>query len=137
MKRYLLILLLTLPLCLWAQRTATPQGTNTRNQQQQLMELTNYYLREFQLQGVEGAEFTRLFYAYNKELHTLMRQYATPQQSSDEDQQETLILERFRRQRAILDVREKYYHLLRKVLSPTQIQKIYDDEKARKARLQP
>ena len=52
-----------------------------------------------------------------------------------DEQVEKRILDNFAQSRAILDVREEYYKEFRKILTPSQINQIYEDEKARRAQM--
>jgi CRISPR/Cas system CSM-associated protein Csm2 small subunit len=52
-----------------------------------------------------------------------------------DEQVEKRILDNFAQSRAILDVREQYYNEFRKILTPTQINRIFEDEKARRAQI--
>ena len=52
-----------------------------------------------------------------------------------DEQIEQRILDNFAQSRAILDVREQYYKEFRKILTPKQINKIFEDEKARRSQI--
>lgn len=134
MKRYLSLLLILLGISVSAMaQTRSPQGQQRASHQQQLSELTNRYISSFGLTGEKAEQFRTIFLAYNKQLQTIKRQYQSPHvENPTEEQREAEMLVRFNRQRAILDARLAYYHKFRTVLRPSQIQQIYDDEKARK-----
>lgn len=131
--------LLALVLCfnLMAE-TPSREGNKKAEQQQQLSLLTERYVRAFSLSGEQAQLFRTTFLSYNKAMKDIKNRYREVEvQNPTEQQQEEAILRRFDRQRAILDVRESYYNQLRKVLSPSEIQRIYDDEKLRKEQINP
>lgn len=73
----------------------------------------------------DALEFDALYKEYSKQLRIIqnkMRQYySSPADSLTDEQIEQRILDNFTNSRAILDVREQYYHRFRTILSPTQI----------------
>jgi len=87
--------------------------------------------------GVLGWFAHGMYMQYAKKMMEVKKLYPTTKvENPTEEQLEQEILAKYNRQRALLDVRLDYYHRLRKVLTPSQIQKIYEDEKARKDNLQ-
>ena len=69
-------------------------------------------------------------------IHDQYRQEKTAEGSTLTDEQiEQRILDNFAQSRAILDAREQYYKEFRKILTPTQINRIFEDEKARRAQM--
>lgn len=132
MNRYVVILLLALLSV--STQAATPAGpTKSPARQHALAEQSSQYVVRFALEGSKAELFTKIYQEYNKTLKEVMRTHpATHVAEPTEEQLEAEILARFERQLAILNVRQQYYHQLRQVLSPSQIQQIYEDEKARR-----
>ena len=137
MKRIsIVVLTLMLSIGLMAETDLSKEQKKTARQQQ-LTELTNGYIQAFSLDEAKAATFRQVYADYNKQMSALKRLYAVPKaEEPTEEALENEILGRFNRQRAIIDLRLEYYHKLRKVLSPSQIQQIYDDEKSRKEKIQ-
>ena len=137
MKRIsIVVLTLMLSIGLMAETDLSKEQKKTARQQQ-LIELTNGYIQAFSLDEAKAATFRQVYADYNKQMSALKRLYAVPKaEEPTEEALENEILGRFSRQRAIIDLRLEYYHKLRKVLSPSQIQQIYDDEKSRKEKIQ-
>ena len=104
-----------------------------------LMQQTKIYVAEFALDEAQAEKFTELYHAYNKKLHEIHAQYRheRPAEGAEptEEQVERRILDNFAQSRAILDVREQYYKEFRKLLTPKQVNKIFMDEKARRAQM--
>ena len=103
------------------------------------MEQAKTYVTEFGLNEAQGKQFTDLYHAYNKKLHAIHQLYRSDRPAEGEtltdEQIEKRILDNFAQSRAILDVREQYYKEFRKILTPKQINKIFEDEKARRAEM--
>ncbi len=137
MKRIsIVVLTLMLSIGLMAQADLSKEQKKAARQQQ-LTELTNGYIQTFALDETQAATFRQIYADYNKQMLALKRLYAVPKaEEPTEEALENEILARFNRQRAIIDLRLEYYHKLRKVLSPSQIQQIYDDEKSRREKIQ-
>ena len=115
------------------------QGKEQRRaaREQQLTEQTNAYIAQFGLEGEQAEHFRNIYTDYSKKLQgvNLLYKKDKPSAAPTEDEIETAIRNRFDRQRSILNIREEYYHKLRTVLAPSQIQRIYDDEQTRKGQL--
>ena len=103
------------------------------------MEQAKTYVTEFGLNEAQGKQFMDLYHAYNKKLHAIHQLYRSDRPAEGEtltdEQIEKRILDNFAQSRAILDVREQYYKEFRKILTPKQINKIFEDEKARRAEM--
>lgn len=77
----------------------------------------------------EKEAFISLYQNYKKESAVIMS--AVQQQSGDADKDaEAKILGDFEKSAKLLELRKRYYYEFRKLLSPTQIQKMYDAEYA-------
>lgn len=98
------------------------------------------YVERFGLQGEQAEQFIALYREYNKALHAIREQYAQPiglaATGPTDEQVEKRLLDGFAQSRAILDVREKYYHLFRAILTPSQVRHIFEDEKVRREQVQ-
>ena len=103
------------------------------------MEQAKAYVTEFGLNEQQAKQFTETYHAYNKKLHAIHQLYRPERPAEGEtltdEQIEKRILDHFALSRAILDVREQYYKEFRKILTPSQINKIFEDEKARRAEM--
>lgn len=103
------------------------------------MEQAKAYVAEFRLDEQQAKQFTDLYHAYNKKLHAIHQLYRperpVEREAQTDEQIEKRILDNFAQSRAILDVREQYYKEFRKILTPKQINKIFEDEKSRRAEM--
>ena len=134
-KIFILItaLLLTLPL-------ATQQSASGRQQgRQYIAQQISQYVSLFSLNEQQAQQFDALYNAYNKKMravHDLYQKEPVAEGTAmTEEQVEQRILDNFAQSRAILDVREQYYKQFRQILTPSQINKIFEDEKARRAQI--
>lgn len=97
------------------------------------------YITQFQLDNEEAQQFRSIYFAYVKEMRSVQQQYAheqpAPEQVLTDDEIEERILDNFAMSRSILNLREQYYHKFRQILSPSQINAIFEGEKARRAQL--
>lgn len=137
MKRFLMIVVAVCATCLlWAQSAQHSSAAGKMRIAQQ----ANAYVERFALQGEQAEQFTTLYREYNKALHAIKTQYAQPTDqaatASTDEQVEKRILDGIAQSRAILDVRERYYHLFRTILTPSQVRHIFEDEKARREHVQ-
>ena len=80
-----------------------------------------------------AARFTDVYAKYMKEMNDLRKEYMPkrpeagkkPSMPTDAEV-DKMMRDRFKQSRKMLDIREKYYDEFRKILSPKQVQKIYD-----------
>ncbi len=138
MKRYFIMaLVLVFSMSMAAESTPTKEQKREAREKQ-LTEQTNAYIQSFGLSGEKAEQFRNIYMDYSKKLQGIKLLYKKEKAASapTEEQIEATIRSRFDRQRNILNIREEYYHKLRTVLAPSQIQKIYDDEQTRKERLE-
>lgn len=138
MKRYFIMaLVLVFSMSMAAESTPTKEQKREAREKQ-LTEQTNAYIQSFGLSGEKAEQFRNIYMDYSKKLQGIKLLYKKEKAASapTEEQVEATIRSRFDRQRNILNIREEYYHKLRTVLAPSQIQKIYDDEQTRKERLE-
>lgn len=131
-------LVLVFSMSMIAENTPTKEQKREAREKQ-LTEQTNAYIQSFGLSGEKAEQFRNIYMDYSKKLQGIKLLYKKEKAEAapTEEQIEATIRSRFDRQRNILNIREEYYHKLRTVLTPSQIQKIYDDEQVRKERLQP
>ena len=147
MKRILLMALVVLFTTgtMTAQAPKGKKGDGLRTEQKRpegkahAMEQAKSYVTEFGLNEAQGKQFMDLYHASNKTLHAIHQLYRSDRPAEGEtltdEQIEKRILDNFAQSRAILDVREQYYKEFRKILTPKQINKIFEDEKARRAEM--
>lgn len=130
-------LVLVFSMSMVAENTPTKEQKREAREKQ-LTEQTNTYIQSFGLSGEKAEQFRNIYMDYSKKLQGIKLLYKKEKAASapTEEQIEATIRSRFDRQRNILNIREEYYHKLRTVLAPSQIQKIYDDEQTRKERLE-
>lgn len=106
----------------------------------QLMGQAKLYVQAFNLAGEDSAKFVNTFHAYNKQLRAIHQQYKPEKpaegQELTEEQVEKRIINSFKQSRAILDTRESFYKEFRKILTPKQVNRIFKDEQARRAKQQ-
>ena len=115
------------------------QPANRQQAMQRIEQQVQHYSEAFALNEEQAQRFGTLYKAYNKQMRAIHDQYRherTAQGSSLTDEQiEQRILDNFAQSRAILDAREQYYKEFRKFLTPSQINRIFEDEKARRAQM--
>ena len=129
---FITILMLTLG-------TVSAQQPNGQNGKERIEQQTRTYITAFSLDEVQAQQFTALYREYCKKMRAIHDQYRherTAEGTTLTDEEiEQRILDNFAQSRAILDVREEYYKSFRKILTPTQINRIFEDEKARRAQM--
>lgn len=135
MRKILFIALaLLLTISISAQQPANRQDGKARIEQQ-----VRQYSAAFSLNEQQAQQFGTLYKAYCKKMRAIhdLYQHERPADGTEatEEQVEHRILDNFAQSRAILDVREQYYKEFRKILTPSQINQIYEDEKARRAQI--
>ena len=115
------------------------QPANRQQAMQRIEQQVRHYSEVFKLNEEQAQQFATLYKAYNKQMRAIHDQYLherTAEGSSLTDEQiEQRILDNFAQSRAILDVREQYYKEFRKFLTASQINQIFEDEKARRAQM--
>ena len=134
-KIFILITVLwfTLPL------TAQQHLSNRQQGMQYIVQQISQYVSLFSLNEQQAQQFDELYKAYNKKMravHDLYQKEPVAEGTAlTEEQVEQRILDNFAQSRAILDVRELYYRQFRQILTPSQINKIFEDEKVRRAQI--
>jgi hypothetical protein len=100
------------------------------SQRQKMIHMAAVRIAEtIQVQESEKDAFISLYQNYKKESAVIMS--AVQQQSGDaEKDTEAKILSDFEKSSKLLELRKRYYHEFRRILSPSQIQKMYDAEYA-------
>lgn len=129
---FITTLLLTLPLA------AQQPASNRQQGRQYIAQQISQYVTLFSLNEQQAQQFDALYKAYNKKMravHDLYQKEQVAGATLTEEQVEQRILDNFAQSRAILDVREQYYKQFRQILTPSQINKIFEDEKARRAQI--
>jgi len=115
------------------------QAANRQQAMQRIEQQVRHYSEAFALNEEQAQQFATLYKAYNKQMHAIHDQYRherTAEGTTLTDEQiEQRIFDNFEQSRAILDTREQYYKEFRKILTPSQINQIFEDEKARRARV--
>lgn len=112
--------------------------------QEMLQRRCQHLIQKMELGQEAAAEFEPIYRRYQQEMMQIHRQYgrkhfhhrdreATP---PTDEQIEERMLNRFALSRAILEVRERYYKEFRTVLSPRQVQHIYELEREGGERMQ-
>lgn len=132
MKKLLVLTCIILcSLSLFAQHPQKPSKG-----QEYIQKQIKHYADTFALDEAKTTTFAELYKGYNKELREIQQTYRPKKKMNrqaihSEEEIEKRILDNFTKSRAILDIREKYYKSFRTILSPSQVQTIYKDEKAR------
>ena len=133
-KMIIIAMTMLMAISLHAQQTANRQQAMQRIEQQ-----VRHYSEVFALNEEQAQQFATLYKAYNKQMRAIHDQYRHERTAEGvtmtDEQVEKRILDNFAQSRAILDVREEYYKEFRKILTPSQINQIYEDEKARRAQM--
>lgn len=133
------VLYLVLTLVLTVSLKAQQSAGNGSQGMQYIAQLIRQYVLLFSLDEQQALQFETLYKAYNKQLHDIHNRYRHERPAEGitptDEQTEQRILDNFAQGRAILDIREQYYHEFRKFLTPTQINRIFEDEKTRRAEM--
>ena len=132
MRRFLIVtiaLMLTLS-------TLSAQQPSGQSGKERIEQQVRQYTTAFSLNEAQAQQFGTLYKEYNKKMHAIHNLYRHERPAEGvtltDEQVEKRILDNFEQSRAILDVREQYYMEFRKILTPTQINRIFEDEKARR-----
>jgi len=119
--------------------TISAQQPNGQNGKERIEQQVRHYTTAFSLNDAQAQQFGALYKEYSKKLHAIhvLYRHERPAEGTSltDEEVEKRILDNFTQSRAILDVREHYYMEFRKFLSPTQINQIFEDEKARRAQM--
>ena len=130
---FITALLLAFPL------TAQQPASNRQQGKQYIAQQISQYVSLFSLNEQQAQQFDALYKACNKKMravHDLYQKEPVAEGTAmTEEQVEQRILDNFAQSRAILDVREQFYKQFRQILTPSQINKIFEDEKARRAQI--
>ncbi len=120
MKPWVILALIFLGISVYAQPS----------QRQKMIHMAAVRIAEtIQVPESEKDAFISLYQNYKKESAVIMS--AVQQQSGDaEKDTEAKILSDFEKSSKLLELRKRYYHEFRRILSPSQIQKMYDAEYA-------
>ena len=115
------------------------QPANRQQGMQRIEQHVRHYSEVFELNEEQAQQFATLYKAYNKQMRAIHDQYRHERPAAGttltDEQIEQRILDNFAQSRAILNVREQYYQKFRKFLTPSQINQIFEDEKARRAQM--
>lgn len=135
MKRMLFVLMTLM----FTFGTVLAQQSNGQDGRQRIEQQVRTYVNAFSLDDAQAQQFGTLYKEYSKKMRAVHDLYQQPRPAEGttltDEQIEQRILDNFAQSRAILDVREQYYNLFRKILTPTQINRIFEDEKARRAQM--
>lgn len=139
-KMIIIAMTLLMAVSLHAQQADGNGQTGNRQQAMQRIEQqVRHYSEAFALNEEQAQQFGTLYKAYNKQMRAIHDQYRherTAEGTTLTDEQiEQRILANFAQSRAILDAREQYYKEFRKILTASQINQIFEDEKARRAQM--
>ena len=135
MKRFITILSALLLVCyVSAQSTDSNRAKGKERVEQQV----RHYIALFGLNEEDAQKFSDLYKEYTKKMYAIHVLYKQDDDESDgpliDEQIDRKLLNNFAQSRAILDVREQFYRKFREVLTPSQINTILEDERARRAR---
>lgn len=121
MKRAIILVLISL----FFGVTANAQTS----QRQKMIHMAALRIAEsIQVPASDKEAFVTLYQNYKKESTAIMAVKA-PQTGEPDQDAEAKILGDFAKSEKLLELRKKYYGEFRKILSPTQIQKMYDAER--------
>lgn len=104
-------------------------------------ERKNQLVERLGLEGEKSIErFSEIYAEYNTRMREIRNEFKAVRPEKGEkqtdEQIEKNILNRFAMSRAILDVREQFYPRFREVLSPRQVQQLYNFEQQQGERMQ-
>lgn len=104
-----------------------------------LVQQAEQLITSFQLNDSVAQLFKKTYYSYARDMRAIQMEYTHVRPADDQvltdDEIEERILDNFAMSRSILNLREQYYHKFRQILSPSQINAIFEGEKARRAQL--
>ncbi len=130
---FLSVIMLSIVGSIFAQQGSKGQP----NGQAKVVQQAKHYSELFALDEAKAAQFTEMYRAYTKRMHAIRAQYhkdpPQPGTTLSDSELEKRILDNFAQSRSILNVREEYYKKFRTILSPSQINTIFEDEKARRS----
>ena len=119
--------------------SAQQPNANSQDGRQRIEQQVRQYTAAFSLDEAQAQQFGALYKEYSKKMRAIHDLYQQPSPAAGvtltDEQVEKRILDNFAQSRAILDVREQYYKEFRKLLTPTQINRIFEDEKARREQM--
>ena len=119
--------------------TVSAQQPSGQNGKERIEQQVRQYTAAFSLNEAQAQQFSALYKEYSKKMHAIhvLYRHERPAEGTTltDEQVEKRIQDNFAQSRAILDVREQYYKEFRKILTPSQINKIFEDEKARRAEM--
>lgn len=119
--------------------TVSAQHSSGQNGKERIEQQVQHYITVFSLSEVQAQQFGALYKEYSKKMHAIhvLYRHERPAEGTTltDEEIEKRILDNFAQSRAILDVREEYYKSFRKILTPSQINQIFEDEKARRAQM--
>ena len=119
--------------------SAQQSGAKGQDGRQRIEQQVRQYTAAFSLNEAQAQQFSALYKEYSKKLRAIHDRYYQPRPaegtSLTDEQIEQRILDNFAQSRAIIDVREQYYKKFRKILTAKQINRIFEDEKARRAQM--
>ena len=119
--------------------SAQQSGAKGQDGRQRIEQQVRQYTAAFSLNEAQAQQFSALYKEYSKKLRAIHDRYYQPRPaegtSLTDEQVEQRILDNFAQSRAIIDVREQYYKKFRKILTAKQINRIFEDEKARRAQM--
>jgi len=119
--------------------SAQQPNSKTQNGKERIEQQVRQYTAAFSLNEAQAQQFGALYKEYSKKMYAIhvLYRHERPAEGTTltAEQVEKRILDNFAQSRAILDVREQYYKEFRKILTPTQINRIFEDEKARRAQM--
>lgn len=128
MKRiFLLVLAAALPLLCMAQpRQPRPEDMD----EEQLVKMqTEDMVRCLNLEDGVKAQFEKVYSDFRREINSVAREMFRPARSQSEEDIEKAILGNFDVSQKILDIRRKYYSKFREFMKPSQIQRMYRNER--------
>lgn len=119
-----------------------PEGRKRITHEQLSKMKADRLAEELALDDQTAAKFKETYIQYMNEINQLWKkqfpkkpdfdQEGQPEKKErkilSDDEVEKMIKGRFEQSRKMLDIREKYYDIFRKFLSPKQIQKVYDND---------
>lgn len=77
------------------------------------------------LKGSTEEKFIKEYSAFRKEISEVARTAGAPQKAESEEEIEKVLLNNFSVSEKILEIREKYYHIFRKFMKPSEIRLMY------------
>lgn len=135
MKHPIRLLLLALLLSSFSGMLHAQNGRQRLTREQLAETQAQFIAREIAMDDATAQRFTETYCNYQKEVWALGARPARRGKNLTDEETEQALKERFDRSQKLLNLRQKYYALYSRFLTPKQIQRVYELERQMMNRL--